>query len=109
MSRIAFTLRELHSLWFGHLDVRLPKIFFSSVISNDEGKYDVILINFDHCRTFESDVNDYLKNYKAEMYYNSIQQGWPLPKYDFKQLGLIAYRIIYKDISDEEVVNKLKK
>ena len=90
MVRTALALQELHGFGYAHLDVRIPNICFSKG-KNAEGEYDVKLIDFDHCVDItECDVSGYV----GEMYRRL--PDWTADKLDWKQLGLLAGRVITK-------------
>ena len=98
MVRTALALQELHGFGYAHLDVRIPNICFSKE-KNAEGEYDVKLIDLDRCvDVTDGNVGDYI----GEMY--RILPDWTADKLDWKQLGLLAGRVITKyQMSDEAI------
>ena len=102
MVRTASALQELHGFGYAHLDVRIPNICFSRK-KNTEGEYDVKLIDLDRCVVLPA--RD-LCGYDGEMYRCPLH--WNLDKVDWKQLGLLAGRIVTKnEMSDEAIVHSV--
>ena len=100
MVRTASALQELHGFGYAHLDVRIPNICFSQE-KNAEGECDVKLIDLDRCVVVATlDVSGYV----GEMY--KILPGWTTNKLDWKQLGLLAGRLVTKgQTSDEAIIS----
>ena len=109
LHRTAEALKELHSLGYAHLDVRVPNICFYK----NSNSYHVILIDVDRCR--EIIVQD-VTGYVGEMYKYTrsadpcVPETWTTEHLDWKQLGLLAVRVLteYK-YSDEEIVTSFSK
>ena len=100
MVRTASALEILHGFGYAHLDVRIPNICFSKE-KNAKGEYEVKLIDLDRCVTLPPCD---LCGYDGEMY--RCPSHWNMDKVDWKQLGLLAGRIITKnEMSDEAVVH----
>ena len=89
--RTALALQELHEYGFAHLDVRIPNICFSKE-RNLDSEYDVKLIDLNRSASISADD---MECYPGEMYSNS-QDDWTTDKLDWKQLGLLAARIVTK-------------
>ena len=98
--RTAEALQELHGFGYAHLDVRVPNICFSKE-KNRNGEYDVKLIDLDWSTTI---LSRDLSGFVGEMYRKS-HAGWSRDKCDWKQLGLLAARVVTKyEVSDEDIV-----
>ena len=98
MVRTASALQELHGFGYSHLDVRIPNVCFSQE-KNPEGEYDVKLIDLDRCvRISARDISGYV----GEMYNKPL--GWTTDKLDWKQLGLLAGRVITKHQKSDEAI-----
>ena len=101
VARTALALQELHEYGFAHLDVRIPNICFSKE-KNMNGEYDVKLIDLDRSTLISADD---MGGYVGEMYRES-QCGWTTDRLDWKQLGLLAARIVTKyKVTDEGIVS----
>ena len=100
--RTASALQELHGFGYAHLDVRIPNICFSQE-KNAEGEYDVKLIDLD--RSVDVAALD-VSGYVGEMYRKL--PGWTTDKLDWKQLGLLAGRVVTKyQKSDEAIISSV--
>ena len=101
MVRTASALQELHGYGFAHLDVRIPNICFSKE-RNSDGRYDVKLIDLDRSTSISTKN---MEDYPGEMYRKS-QRNWTTGKLDWKQLGLLAAKIVTKyKMTDENIVS----
>ena len=101
MVRTALALQELHEYGFAHLDVRIPNICFSKE-KNLDGEYDVKLIDLDRSTSISTKS---MESYPGQMYRKS-QRSWTIDKLDWKQLGLLAARIVTKyKMTDENIVS----
>ena len=102
MVKTASALQELHGFGYAHLDVRVPNICFSQE-KNTEGEYDAKLIDLDRCVDVAAwDVSGYV----GELY--RCPQHWNTDKLDWKQLGLLAGRVVTKyQISDGAIIHSM--
>ena len=101
MIRTALALQELHEYGFTHLDVRIPNICFSKA-KNPDGMYGVKLIDLDRCALISTDD---MQGYAGEMYIKA-QHDWTTDKLDWKQLGLLAAKIVMKyEMTDENIIS----
>ena len=90
----------MHEYGFAHLDVRIPNICFSRELNLD-GEYDVKLVDLDRSKSVSAIV---MECYPGEMYRKS-QHNWTTDKLDWKQLGLLAAKIVTKyKLSDVNII-----
>lgn len=93
--KTATALQELHNLGYAHLDVRLPNICFTANGANNYVK----LIDLDRVISIK---HGSVEGYIGEMY--NIPHQWLPSQCDWKQLGLLAASVLFKQNDHSSLV-----
>ena len=96
---VSAALVDLHKCNFAHLDVRIPNVCFL----RKDGTYKVILIDLDRSRRKLATLD--FSDYGGEMYKHTTMAT--CEALDWKQLGLLVCRVLFKETDARIMLNKL--